>query len=83
MCVKQQAASLQLVQVLQPREYDLFARLLNLSSKKDLVQNSINLFHAKHQQHVPPSTLPMSRMSSYLVEIEHQVQLAHIAKELI
>lgn len=50
--------SLQLVQVLQPRQNNLLARLLNLARQEDLVQNSI-----------------------HLVEVEDEIQLAHVAEE--
>lgn len=35
--------SLQLVQVLEPRQDDVFTRLLNLPAEKDFIKNSIHL----------------------------------------
>lgn len=49
---------LQFIQVLQPREHDLLAGLLNLPGEEDLVQDGVDL-----------------------VEVEDQVQLAHVAEE--
>lgn len=49
---------LQLIQMLQPSQNNLLARLLDLAGQKDLVEDGIDL-----------------------VEVEDQVQLAHVAEE--
>jgi hypothetical protein len=41
--------SIQPIQMLQPRQHDLLARLLNLARQKYLVQNSVHLVKIKHQ----------------------------------
>jgi len=61
--------------MLQPRKYDLLARLLDLAREEDLVQDRIHLS--------PTSALPSSNLFfiySYLIEIEHQIQLTNIPK---
>ena len=50
--------SLQLIKMLQPRQNNLLARLLNLTGQEDLVQDGVDL-----------------------VEVEDQVELAHVAEE--
>lgn len=69
--------SLQLVQMLQSCQHNLLARLFNLASKKDLVQNCIHLDF--HQSSEPPVT----SACPHLVKVEHQVELADVAKELV
>ncbi len=64
--------------MLQPRKYDLLARLLDLAREEDLVQDRIHLS--------PTSALPSSNLFfiySYLIEIEHQIQLTNIPEKLI
>jgi len=50
--------SLQLIQVLQPRQHHLLASLLDLAREEDLVQDGVDL-----------------------VEVEDEVELAHVAEE--
>lgn len=61
----------------QSRKHYLFARLLNLACQKHLVQDRVDLIH---HQHKPIKSLALQ---THLVEIKHQIQLAHIPKELI
>ena len=51
-----QAPSIQLIQMLQPRQHNLLTRLLDLPGQKHLIQNRINLIKVKHQiqlTHIP------------------------------
>ena len=41
--------SLQLIQMLQPRQHHLLTRLLNLARQKNLIQNRVHLVEIKHQ----------------------------------
>jgi len=72
---------LKFVQMLQPRQHDLFTRLFNLSGQEHFIEDSVNLFH------IPTSALhPLCHpcfFFAYLIEVEHQIQLAHVPKELI
>jgi hypothetical protein len=72
---------LKFIQMLQPRQHNLFTRLFNLSSQEDFIQNSINLFPTTPVSNpfVSSSPFPLS----YLVKVKHQIQFTHIAKELI
>lgn len=78
----------------QSRKHHLFARLLNLACKEDLVQNRIDLSSNQSQPSVlsPRNvrispilclTSPTHLVPTYLIEVEHQIQLTHIPKELI
>jgi len=60
----------------QARKHDLLAGLLNLTRKKHLVENSIDL-------RLSDSPIVSLRTFPYLVEVEHKVQLADIAEELV
>eukprot|EP00967_Tisochrysis_lutea_P128600 scaffold220159_cov33-Tisochrysis_lutea.AAC.1 len=86
--------SLQLVKILHAIQYRLFGGLLHLTRQKELVQNHVYLrmvegfvenFAAIHAADTPTSERLQTRHSSpsHLVEVEHQIKFAHIAKELI
>jgi hypothetical protein len=70
----------QLVQMLQPRKNHLLAGLLDLARKKHLVQDRIDLIRSPASA---ASTHARRGAKANLVEIEHQVQLAHVAEELV
>lgn len=58
--------SLQLVEMLKSGQDDLLRDLLNLTSQKDLVQNSIDLRRISLRHALPNHV-------SYLVEVEYQI----------
>jgi hypothetical protein len=77
--------SLQLIQMLQPRQNNLFTRLLHLASQEHLVENSVHLNISV--SHVPRPPLPSNqkriKTKTHLVEIKYQIQLTHIPKKAI
>jgi len=72
---------LEFVQMLQPRQHNLFTRLFNLSGQEHFVKDSVNL--SPNQSAVHPSLYALVLALAYLVEVEHQIQLTHVPKELI
>lgn len=88
--------SLQLVQMLKPRQYNLLTRLLDLTRKEYLIKDGINLFPIiiyqptiliiplplSNSVHLIPIPNPPDRLT-YLIEIKHQIQFTHIPKETI
>lgn len=75
--------------MLQSCQHDLLTRLLNLASKKDFVQNSVDLTQSPNQYSLNPNPIshitPPSPSSTrtHLVKVENKIQLANIPKELI
>ena len=72
---------LQLIQMLQSRQHDLFTCFLNLACKEHLVENRIHLIPQISSD--PPPSLSPTPMRTHLIEIKHQIQLTHIPKEAI
>jgi hypothetical protein len=67
----------------QPCQDDLFARLFNLACKKYFVKDSIDLDHPSANSASSRHRAQRFQSSTYLVEIEDQIQLAHVPKELV
>jgi hypothetical protein len=72
--------------VLQSCENNLLACLLNLACEKDFVQDRVDLYNA-HINTIQinaarPHAGPVSG-HTHLVEIEDQIQLAHVSEELV
>jgi hypothetical protein len=77
---------LKFVQMLQPRQHNLFTRLFNLSRQEHFIQNSVNLSPTPQCQQLslfPSIPLSITLALSYLVKVEHQIQFTHVPKELI
>jgi hypothetical protein len=72
--------------VLQSRQHDLLARLFDLTCEKNFIEYSIHLKACSGN--ISPLSLNLLRpliekSSTNLVEVEDQVQLTYISKELI
>jgi hypothetical protein len=67
----------------QSRQYHLFARLLNLTCKENLVEDCIDLSPSVSNLCHLSVHISFSRRSTHFVEIEHQVQLTNIPEERI
>lgn len=69
-------ASLQLIQMLQPRQDHLLTRLLNLPCQKDLIENRINLVEIEHEiqlTHVPEELIQHLDEEMYGLQVRELV----------
>jgi hypothetical protein len=85
MLVQPISTLLEFVQMLQPRQHDLFTRLFNLTRQEDFIKDSVNLCPPKSAIHLSLFiALSCSFfVAAYLVEVEHQIQFTHVPEELI
>lgn len=76
---REQISSFQFVEMLESSQNNLLARLFDLASEKDLVEDSIDLRYRSAHGHA----YARGAIKMYLVKIEDEIELADIAEECV